>query len=746
MNQYQITSRPRHLRSVFFIENDYSHFFELVNLNLKMWGGRYNPIVPVLDNKIPDRYIELLRYYDPDYVYYSGNIDIDIVKGLRIFNPAEYIHIDPKRSFGEILGFNALHLISRNENDLKILLPNKLWGHESPLLDFYLINFGLDRLVTWGDSDITKGISKIEITGENYSSLNQILFEEKPINRTKLSKKNLNTVILRNLEKTKYNSFEIVIARDKLSVNDLSYYWNRHLFECSNILFCTLDELNILIEDEYFHYLISRIRPDVPIELVSMSLQKEEILRLIKEKLEPISQEHRYIFNNYVYKEVDLFPFVVQDARGLFERDFGENLSTQALISEKGLYHIPSLSFTDKAENFPQKWCIDIDIKSMEENYLNRIQVPLTTDSSMFFPRVDSRINKRKSFTVFIHTQNNQSDSFNIIIPSFFNLTRQLIQRPKLQGDFKQSNYSYVDYHDDSYKLLSFIQLFNQNLLEIEDYLTDKFWVDTFEKLCLSNKSAGDSITFEGLFNSCISVIEKNGIEFGKKKETNINKENLEIGLKRTLSYLNQLKIFLKGYVLKCTNCSSIFWYHISDVGETVNCKGCLQEYNVPVESKIAYKLNDLIRNNIYQSKDLRDGNLTVIRALVSLSRRSRQSFFYGPQVNLFTDFDSSKPEGDIDIFCLIDGELVIGEAKHSSKAFFDKSSKALKSLVEIAKEIFPDQIILACYENNNGKLEKAKKSLIRYFKHWEYMPRIEIIDLEAPDYFDLEGFKYFYY
>jgi len=47
----------------------YESLLSLIHINQKCWGGRYNPVVPVKDNIISDRWKEILKYYDSDYVY-----------------------------------------------------------------------------------------------------------------------------------------------------------------------------------------------------------------------------------------------------------------------------------------------------------------------------------------------------------------------------------------------------------------------------------------------------------------------------------------------------------------------------------------------------------------------------------------------------------------------------------------------------------------------------------------------------
>jgi hypothetical protein len=87
----------------------------------------------------------------------------------------------------------------------------------------------------------------------------------------------------------------------------------------------------------------------------------------------------------------------------------------------------------------------------------------------------------------------------------------------------------------------------------------------------------------------------------------------------------------------------------------------------MPVEVPFSYKLNDLIKNNIFQSKTQRDGNLTVIRTLIHLGLRSHRSFEYSHQLNLYDDYRTRKPANEIDVVALVDGKLVIGGSQEKA-------------------------------------------------------------------------------
>jgi hypothetical protein len=744
MKQFQITSRPRHLRFVFFIDGKYSYekLFNLICSNQKIWGGRFNPIIPVYENVISEKYIAIIKNYDPDYVYYSEGVDLEVIKKLRIFNPCEYLNLDKQRRTEDISGVDSFYFLSRFDTNSKIILPQGLWKIESPLLDFYKLNFGIESDAFVSEYEIGKYHSQIIIDIEKFKSLNKILHLEKPIIKSGLSRLNLNTRILRNPKYALYTDFEIVVDNDKSSISNLIYYWNRLLFEGKNIIYLTIEELSILCADQFFGGILYDLSSDQPIKVVSMTLSKEEIEELIRNKLNPIA------FNrSYKYKNINDFPFEVLDAQGLYERNYGESLLTQTLITERGIFHLPKLSFTNEVSFHPQEWAVDIEIKKFgENNYQNEIKFPFTTDTRHIIKDVSGRINKARNISIFICNQQDTFDTLEIVIPEFKDLLRQLIINPKINGEAINTKYVDIGYHDASNRLTAFFKTFEFNFSTINILFTDRFWVELFEELITSNRVAGDSIHFEEIKSRAIKALRQKGTVFGKKGETYLNEENLEMGLKETLNELCNYRVFLKGLKLKCSKCSSEFWYPMREVSEIINCKGCLENFELPIEPRFAYKLNDLIKNNIFQSKTSRDGNLTVIRTLVNIQNKSRLAFEYSPQVNLYDNFSSKKPCSEVDVACLSDGQFIIGEAKHNSSAFTADRNKSLRSLVELAKEVHPDKIILSCYEDHYGKLEKARKGILHEFDNWQYQPEIEIIKLHQPDDSNIGDHRYFYY
>ncbi|THD32251.1 MAG: hypothetical protein DI588_09165 [Flavobacterium johnsoniae] len=745
MRQFQTISRPRHLRYVFFVDSNYPYekLKGLLSVLQKDWGGRYNPVIPVENGKISVSYIQLLSHYDPDFVFYSETVEIETIQNLRLFNPKGYYNLDSVPPEENIYGVDSMYFLSHFDRTERIIMPSELWKTKSILIDYLELNFGIRSNGTVSDHNIAKHYHRIDLNEKNFANFHEIVYKERPINRALLSRNNLNTIILRSLQHAQYNDFILVIAKDTSSVSDLLFYWNRLLYEGDNAYYITLEQLELLLLDKYFGNVIySAVSGDF-IKVCSTSISEEELKSIIKSLLMPISKGKPFI-----YDDCSNFPYQILDANGLFERNFGESETLQTFVGQKALYSIPPLSFADNINLYPQKWAVDIDVTSVVNDKAKMLHMPFTYDIYNVFPNSEGRINKKRSVTLFIHGQNTSSH-LKILIPETGQLVSQLISRPIIHGQSQETIFVETALHDDSRRLMSFINLFNGEFATISDFFSDNFWVTLLEEYSTTNRAAGSAFTFNDLKMRAITKLNEAGHVFTTKEKSRINVENLELGLKNILAELCHYQVFFKGYLLKCNQCSSTFYYHLNEVDETVKCKGCLQNFTMPVEPNFAYKLNDLIKNNIYRSKTERDGNLTVIRTLASIAAKSRKSFQFSPQINLYVSFSDRKPHTDIDIFCISDGKLIIGEAKHSSSALFGKNSDGLNSIqvmAKIARIIRPDKVLISCYEDSGNKLDNARKTLEGLFYKEQYTPEIEIKLLQKPNDFALGLHRYFYH
>lgn len=746
MSQYNIYTTARHSKYVFLVDQSfgYNNILNLIYKNLALWGGRFNPIIPVDNNVISKNYLDFLIYYnDPDIVYYSNGVDIELVKKMKLFNPCEYLCLDNETI---VKGVNSFYLISQYDDNRPVLIPSELWNVDSPLKSYFRINYDLRDFLIISEIEQAKNHPQIEITSDNFNNLSKILIEERPLIQSSFSAIHSDNSRFTS-DYSHYKEFEIVLAKDESDIKDLIYYWNRIHYDGCNFLYIKLNQLDTLIEDDFWSKTIENTSCGDynSISVSSFSLNKDEIQDLIERKFKKIKT-----FKTFVYKNVSDFPFEIKSASiNLFKSS--EPRSLHKFNSEKSQIMLSPLSFV-KNTGFGSSdwsWCVDMDIFKSEENGDIELQYPLTTASAYFLQNIQkSRIrNEGRGLSFIVNNHWTFDGIVRVAVPHINSLVKQLISSPVIGGQLTCNRILDIKLHDASRKLKAFLNLFDNDFFYVENVLSDKVWMDLFENLSTSTKIAGDSISFNEILNATMQVMENNGLELGQKGETYQNIENLELGLKNTMQQFCNSSILFNGFNIKCTYCSSKFWYDINSVKGNIQCKGCNQVFKLPIELIFHYKLNDLIKNNIYQIDRVgKDGNLTVIRTLALLERESRRSFQYVPQIELFDDLQTNKPFTDLDIFCISDGKLIIGEAKHNSKAFKENRNKALESLVEVSNLIHPDILVLTCSVDESENLAKAEKGLKHLLSKSEYVPEIRSILLSTPGYSQLNSSRYFYY
>src|ERR1051326_5746052 len=83
---FSIYACPRPVRTAFIVDPEKVSeevIDAIFDFNLFHWGGRYNPIIPVVDNTITDSYWELLKFCDPDIVYSCLNLDDSLLQRIK---------------------------------------------------------------------------------------------------------------------------------------------------------------------------------------------------------------------------------------------------------------------------------------------------------------------------------------------------------------------------------------------------------------------------------------------------------------------------------------------------------------------------------------------------------------------------------------------------------------------------------------------------------------------------------------
>lgn len=317
-------------------------------------------------------------------------------------------------------------------------------------------------------------------------------------------------------------------------------------------------------------------------------------------------------------------------------------------------------------------------------------------------------------------------------IPADIEIIRTLLIYREHQNTIVHLPIKHVDLSNAGQKLSALFNLFDQDWSVISSFLEEKFWLSLFiydselkdstiltSKGIFSIKDLYDEI--EGLFAKYRDQV---ALKLKEHDKDNISDELIDRIIKRDigeafeyhinadLAYLVKRGGLFMGMKVKCVHCGSNKWYSLTELRDKLSCKGCNNEIIPNIDSKVYYKLSEIVVNNI-QSDQTRntkqfDGNYIVLKTLLYLRKSgffSGNSFSWSPPLDIWTKADS-KPWTDLDIVVVQDGEFILGEAKSNASEF---TAKVINNLIWVADNIKPDKIIVAC---NTGNLDEAVEKI----------------------------------
>lgn len=754
---YTLTADPRHLRLLFYVPNDCSIAIlrRLMIKNLRLWGGRFNPIVPLDDGKVRAGWEQVIRHKDPDYVYYLPGTDRDLISSLCDqfrHNPIEIIELDER-----LLDIHGVHYANLMLLPPAMTLPRvyNLSGIGTPLADFYALNFFVDDTLpvnqgVWTqDNDwLFRHHNLTLINKGNFSQVNSIWATSNLTSITRLSELNSKVSKLR-MAKPGFHGFELVVSADNCGFEELIYHWNKVLYDVYSphplTIVLTRSELCQLMNDKSFkRVLFKHSYQNLKISMVSFSLTEEEQQQLA-DQLKAYDE-----LNSFEPKKVTDFPFAVMDSNSLSQQPVYERPHQQVIFRNQPFIMVPPLSFDLEFKPFSPRYGFRLQIAEVRGPFNQILRFPTKTLANMIVHQ-PARIDCSRQIFAEVNETLHVGRNYSLHITDFYAIISQVVGSPRITGSREIRNiYQGIAYSDSSRRLAQFIQLFDDDFLIIQSYLLDDFWHSLFLELSDNNKTEGDTITFEKLFERCHALMIKRGVQFTTKDKGRFNVENLQLGLKSQLQQLTDRKIFLPGFIVKCGHCGSRVWYGLEETKTVIICKGCSNSNQFPVETPVAYKLNHLVKNN-YGMKDDKgvfrpDGNLTAIRTLLYLWNRAVNSFQYIPQIDIYDCTDAHKPMTDLDIVTMSGGDFIIGECKNDSALFFEDKNKSLENLLTIGRTTMPDKIILSCIIDRSDKLKKAAEFIKHNTRNWLHTPQVIAFHAKDPDDFESRDSKYFYY
>lgn len=169
--------------------------------------------------------------------------------------------------------------------------------------------------------------------------------------------------------------------------------------------------------------------------------------------------------------------------------------------------------------------------------------------------------------------------------------------------------------------------------------------------------------------------------------------------------------VLRQGTSLRCHDCGLTSWLNLSEISRAVACVGCGAIPRL-IFPEIAIRLNEKLADAIASDLEY------VVRALDEIRTPVLGSFVVFPSYDVFMN-GSAEPLTDLDIVCISEGRLEIGEVKSRLEGFTDK---VLNSLALAAEAIRPDVLVLAAgshrEDGEDGLCQELAARARRRFSH----------------------------
>lgn len=158
----------------------------------------------------------------------------------------------------------------------------------------------------------------------------------------------------------------------------------------------------------------------------------------------------------------------------------------------------------------------------------------------------------------------------------------------------------------------------------------------------------------------------------------------------KLIDELIQRSVVYRGFVFKCLFCRNADWFSVDEIGHDFRCKRCgrsqvyvSEHWRAPKEPSWYYKLDEIV----YQGHV--NNMIVPALALHYLNRTKRERFLYSSELEII-DESSGELIAEIDLFCVHDGILSVGEAKRENRLGENASdeTRVCTSYLELGKRL----------------------------------------------------------
>lgn len=181
-----------------------------------------------------------------------------------------------------------------------------------------------------------------------------------------------------------------------------------------------------------------------------------------------------------------------------------------------------------------------------------------------------------------------------------------------------------------------------------------------------------------------------------------------EDDLKRSLSFFFDRGVMYRGHEWSCRDCRHRNWAGIEALRDVMTCDVCGREHQLPIDVALDFRMNEFFATCLREHD-----TITVAWAIGALRHRAKHSFMFAPQTALYRNYpenQSQRIDREVDLLCIMDGRLVIGEVKAGAE-LIAKSDIAV--LAATAQELGADLAILAAVKGQPAVME-AKVAELR--------------------------------
>jgi hypothetical protein len=732
-----VHSLPRHFRYLILVPATITEtrLRNIIGANLHIWGGRYNPIIPVEDNKITTDWLNTIRYYDADVVFYERGLNIEQIKQLLSSYPREYQEfLDDRRPY--FPGVN-IHSLLHQDTDGKIIRKGNLklchtegaYQFENGLMEFYKMNLGIQDLYHGEDKFLRTYEIKV-IDKESSPSILETIVTFDPYFKSLLSTLVLNTTYLEGSHYSELNRTELIVYNDSNCLDDLLYFWNRQRYlkpenELQQIVVST-SELEKLLKNQNLNSLLYRISYSRTFTITSRTLDSNA-LKIIRNNLQEAcpncSFSHSFVAN---------FPYEIKHTNFLITGKLKK--TKQVIIGKSDNISNPESVFNPEGNRIDGPHVLDIEIERSSNDQHRYLKFPYHTPLFHLVTPVKSRVNRYHLVSIFLEAGN---DQIKINVPTDEEVTRTLLSHREIEGKLIDLPCRDVFISNAGQKLTAFLTLFENNWEFVDQFISDRFWLDLFRYDSPFSESPirpGKGIfSYQDLEVELRMLYKMYSEDFKKKIEETIGetitdeylenltkryiKDDFELYIDSNLQYLVKNRGLFIGMKVGCPHCGSNKWYSLSELNDAIDCKGCYQKIMPGIKSPIYYKLSETIISNLLsdQTKNSKtfDGNYVVLRTLSSLKKDYKNcysSFMWSPPLGISYKTASFNRKTDIDIIAIQEGKLVYGEAKNNAKEF---NKKEIEFLTWIGNNLFPDVIVLGYASGKlTDQIEKIRSGI----------------------------------